>query len=214
MKDPFVPHRHRTPRPFTLHVLYPPVQVFLETFGVVILPGVALREVVEPGAVFVDIVSAVDAAEPRASVDIAAAFDVLAPVSVVAVEADSAGRPRFPAFPNSDYHASSSSSAEVSGQEYVRSSTDVRANYGPCSILSNPGPHQNKNVARSHNKPNPGYSSVNDTNDLPRDATTSHSRKTCRRLYREQRTHRPYRAALSPQEAPQIRWVVAGKFRY
>jgi len=75
-------------------------------------------EVSEPGVVFVGIlfvalVSVADVAEPQASVDIAVAFDVLVPVSVVAVEVDSSGRPRFHAFPNVDYYASSSSSVEV-----------------------------------------------------------------------------------------------------
>jgi hypothetical protein len=66
--------------------------------------------VVEPGVVFV-----ADIAEPQASVDIARAFDALVPVSVVAVEVDSSGRPRSFAFPNIDYYSSSSSSVEVVG---------------------------------------------------------------------------------------------------
>ena len=47
-----------------------------------------------PGTVFVS--------EPQVSVDIAAPFAVLVPVSVVLVGADSPGRPRFFAFPNID----------------------------------------------------------------------------------------------------------------
>ena len=94
-------------------------QVFLETFGVVISPGVAdpevenavvevavfafvfvvELEVSEPGVVFAALVSVADVAEPQASADIALAFDVLVPVSVVAVEVYSPGRPRFLAFP-------------------------------------------------------------------------------------------------------------------
>jgi len=68
--------------------------------------------VVEP-----EVVSVVDldVSEPQASADIAVAFVVLVPVSVVVVEDDSSGRPRFLAFPNVDYHASSSSSFEVVG---------------------------------------------------------------------------------------------------
>jgi hypothetical protein len=53
--------------------------------------------------------------EPQASVDIAVAFVVLVPVSVVVVEVDSSGRPKFLAFPNVDHFASSSSSVEVVG---------------------------------------------------------------------------------------------------
>ena len=76
-------------------------------------PVVALvSEVAEPvvASVVVGVV-----AEPQASVDIALAFDVSVPVSVVAVEVDSPGCPRFLAFPNVDYSASSSSSVQVAG---------------------------------------------------------------------------------------------------
>ena len=72
-------------------------------------------EVSEPAVVFVAVVSVADAAEPQASVDIAVAFDVSVPVSVVVVEVDSSGRPKFLAFPNVDHYASSSSSVEVVG---------------------------------------------------------------------------------------------------
>jgi hypothetical protein len=65
--------------------------------------------------VFVALVSVADVAEPQASVDIAVAFDFLVPVSVVVVEVDSSGRPKFLAFPNVDHYASSSSSVEVVG---------------------------------------------------------------------------------------------------
>ena len=77
-------------------------------------------EVSEPGAVFVAVAfvavaSVADVAEPQASVDIPVAFDVLVPVSVVVVEVDSSGRPKFRAFPNVDHFASSSSSVEAVG---------------------------------------------------------------------------------------------------
>jgi hypothetical protein len=55
------------------------------------------------------------ASEPQVSVDIAVVFVVLAPVSVVVVELDSSGHPKFLAFPNVDHFASSSSSVEVVG---------------------------------------------------------------------------------------------------
>ena len=58
---------------------------------------------------------AVFAAEPQVSVDIAVAFVVSVPVSVVVVDVDSSGRPKFLAFPNVDHFASSSSSVEVVG---------------------------------------------------------------------------------------------------
>ena len=116
----------------TFYILHPLVQVFLETVGVVILPGVlhgvagsevenavvgaaAVSEVAEPGVVLVALFSVADVAEPQASVDIAVAFVVLIPVSVVVVEVDISGRPKFLAFPNVDYYASPSSSFEVVG---------------------------------------------------------------------------------------------------
>src|SRR4030042_6451330 len=183
-------------------------QIFLETFGVVISPGVAVF-----AFVFVALESVADVAEPQASVDIALAFDVLVPVSVVAAEVDSSGRPRFSAFPNIDYYASPSSSFELVGEESVHSSTGVRTNYGLCSILSNLDLHQNKNLEHCYNNPNPGYNNVSDTNVLPMGATTNHSRKICLHLYREQRRH-TYQVLLSPLEVPEIRWVVVEKFQY
>ena len=137
----------------------------------------------EPRAVSAAAVSVADVAEPQASVYIAFAFVVLAPVSAVVVEVYSSGRPKFLAFPNVDHSASPSSSVEVFGREFVHSSTGARTNYGLCSILSNPGLHQNKNLGHCYNNPSPDYNNVSDTIGLPMDATTSHSRKTCLRLY-------------------------------
>jgi len=71
-------------------------------------------EVSEPAVVFVAAVF-VGVAELQASVDIAVAFVVLAPVSVVAVEVDSSGRPKFFAFPNICSFPNCSSSVEVVG---------------------------------------------------------------------------------------------------
>jgi hypothetical protein len=125
--------------------------------GVVIPPGVvgpevenfvvaaAASEFSGPVAAFVDVGFVVDFAEPQAYVDIALAFDFSDPVSVVAVEGDSPGRPSFLAFPNVDHYASSSSRVGGVRDLSVHSSTGVRTSYGFCSILSNQGPHQNKN---------------------------------------------------------------------
>ena len=128
----------------TFYVLPPLVQVFLEAESVVVAqPEVFARlfaaaelslEVVvlvaEPEVVFVvaelslevvvlaaepEVVSVADAAEPQASVDIAVAFAVLVPVSVVVVEVDSSGRPKFFAFPNICSLSNCSSSVEVVG---------------------------------------------------------------------------------------------------
>jgi hypothetical protein len=162
-------------------------------------------------------VSAADFAESQAPVDIAGdtavAFDALVPLSVVAGGVDSPERPRFFAFPNIDYYASSPSPVEVVGAESDHSPTGVRTNYGLGSIFSNLGLHHNKSSEHHYNNPNPGHNIVSDTNDLPMDATTSHSRKTCLHLYQEQSTHRPYQASLPYPEVHKIRWV-AGKFQH
>ncbi len=174
---------------------------------------VAVVLIAAPVVVFV-VVSVADVAGPQASVDIAVAFVVLVPVSAVVVEVDSSGRPKFLAVPNVDHYASSASSVEVVDEESVRSSTGARTNCGLCSILSRLGLHQNKTLEHGHNNPNPGYNTVSDTNDLPMDATTNHSRKTSLPLCQEQRKHRSYQASLSQPEVPEIRWVVAEKFQY
>jgi len=72
-------------------------------------------EVSEPGVVSVAVVSVADVAEPQVSGDIAVAFVVLVPVSVVVVEVDSSGRPKFFAFPNICSFPNCSSSVEVVG---------------------------------------------------------------------------------------------------
>jgi len=157
----------------------------VDVVAVLIPPGVAapvvesaVVVVAEPGVVFVSLVSVADVVEPQASFDIALAFDVLVPVSVVAVGVDSSECPRY-LVPNVDYYSSSSSSVEVVDQESFHSSTGVRTNYGLCSSLSNPDLHQNKNLEHRYSKPNPCHNNLSDTNDPPIDATTNHSRKTC-----------------------------------
>ncbi len=155
-----------------------------------------------------------DAAELQASADIVLVFDVLVPASVGVVEADSPGHPRFFALPNAFHCASSSSSAQGVGQEFVHSATGVRTSCGICSILSNRGLHHNKSLEHSYNKPSPGHNNVNGTSGLPMAATTSHSRKICRHLHQEQRIRLASQAALSLPEVPQIRRVVENQFQY
>jgi hypothetical protein len=162
----------------------------------------------EPGVVFVAVVFVADVAEPQASVDIAVVFVVLVPVSVVVVEACSSGHPKFLAFPNVDPFANCSSSVEVVDQESVHSSIGAHANYDLCSILSNLGLHQNKNLEHCYNNPSPGYNNVNDTNDLPKNATTNHSRNRSLHQCQEQRRHM-YQVTQLTLVVRQIRWVVA-----
>ncbi len=150
------------------------------------------------------VASVADVAELQASVDIAVAFVVLVPVSVVVVEVDSSRHPKFFVFPNAGFFPSSSSSVEVVGEESVHSPTDARTNYDFCSILSNPDLHQNKNLEHFYNKPNPDHNNVSDTNDLPIGATTNHSRKRGLHRCQGQRRH-TYQVTLLTRVVPQIR---------
>ena len=123
-----------------LFQVFPAPQVFVFAFVFVVAQPQVFALVfaaVELQVVFVS--------EPQASVDIAVPFVFLVPVSVVVVEVDSPGRPRFFAFPNIDHFAIPSSSVEVVGEESVHSPIGARTNYGLCSIPSSPGPHHNKN---------------------------------------------------------------------
>jgi hypothetical protein len=70
---------------------------------------------VEPGIVFVAVVSVAGVAGPQACVDTPVLFGVSVPASVFAVEADSSGRPKFLAVPNVGHYAISSSSVGVGG---------------------------------------------------------------------------------------------------
>jgi len=90
-------------------------EVFALVFAAVELSPEVVSSAAEPGVVFVAVASVADVAEPQASVDIAVAFVVLLPVSVVVVEVDSSGRPKFFAFPNICSFPNSSSSVEVVG---------------------------------------------------------------------------------------------------
>jgi hypothetical protein len=166
---------------------------------------------VEPEVAFVAVASVADVAEPQVSADIAVVFDFLIPVSAAVVEADSPGHPMFVPFPSVDCYARSASSVEAVGDQSVRSTIGVRTNCGLCSILSNQGLHHNKNLEHIHNNPSPGYNNVSDTNGLPMDATTSHSRRTSLQLSQGQRKHRSYQVALSPGEVPQTQWAAVGQ---
>jgi hypothetical protein len=177
-------------------------------FAAAELSAVVVAWAAEPEVVFLSAVSVADIAEPQASVDIAVVFVVLVPVSVVVGEIDSSVRPKFPAFPNADHFASASSSVEVVGEEPAHNPTGARANYGLCSSLSNLGLHQNKNVEHCHNNSSFDYNTVSDTNDLPMDATTNHSRKRVLYQCQEKRRHSS-QVSLSPLGDRQIKCVEA-----
>lgn len=122
-------------------------------------------------------------------------------------EVDSPVPPRFFAFPSIDYPANSASSVEAVGDRSVHSPTGARANYDLCSILSTLGLRHNKNLEHYYNNPIPGHNTVNDTSDLPMDATTSHPRRISLYLYWEQRKHRSYQVLLSLPAVSEMRWV-------
>jgi len=206
--------------------LPPPFQVFPEAESVVVAelsPEIVVLvaepevfalvlavepEVSEPGVVSVAVVSVADAAEPQVSGDIAVAFAVLVPVSVVVAEVDSPARPKFLAFPNVCSFPNCSNSVEAFGEESAHSSTDAHTNYDLCSILSNLGLYQNKNLEHCYNNPSPCYNNVSDTNDLPKNATTNHSRNIC--LHQCQGQHRhTSQVSLSPRVVRQKRWAAA-----
>ena len=165
-------------------------------------------EVSEPGVVSVAVVSVADAAEPQASVDIVVAFAVLVLVSVVVAEVDSPGCSKFFVFPNIYSFPNCSNSVEAFGEESAHSSTDAHTNHDLCSILSNLGLYQNKNLEHCYNNPSPCYNNVSDTNDLPKNATTNHSRNIC--LHQCQGQHRhTSQVSLSPRVVRQKRWAAA-----
>jgi hypothetical protein len=181
-----------------------PVDIFVD-------PEVAVSEAAEPVIFVVSepvvsvVVASVDVAEPQVSVDIALAFVVLIPVSVVVAWVDNPGRPIFYSFPNIDYSASPSSSVEVVDEESAHNSIGARSNHGSCNALSNLVLRHNKSLERDYNNPSPGYNSVSDTNVLAMAATTNHSRKTGLPLYWEQRRHYWYRAIRPRAAVPRIR---------
>ena len=86
-------------------------------------------------------------------------------------------RPKFFDCPKIDYFASSSSSVEIVNEELVDNSKCDRANYDLDSVLSNMDLRHNKTLEHYRNKPNHDHNTVNDTSDLPMDATRNHSRK-------------------------------------
>jgi hypothetical protein len=86
----------------------------------------------------------------------------------------------------------------------VHNSTGVLANYEFCNIPSNLGLHQNKNLEHGYNKPNPDHNNVNNTNDRPMDATTSHSRKTDLPVHQELHKHHSFQALLPHPVVPDM----------
>jgi len=177
---------------------------------------VAVVLVAEPGAAAV--VAVVGVAGPEAdfvaafsipselqvSVNIHTVFAVSIPVAAVVEGVDICRRPMFFLFPNIDCYTSLSSSVQDVDKESVGSPTGARANYDPCSILSNRSLYHNRNKGCTCNKPNPGHNNVSDTSAHPIDTTTNPRRKRCLLLYQEQHRHTS-RVSLSLRVARQMR---------
>jgi hypothetical protein len=179
---------------------------------------------VEPEVVFVaepEVVLAVAPVSPvsvagfavhQVSDNIAVASVVANPVSLGATWADSPGHPTFVgSSPNTCSFPSSSSSVELGYKVLVYNPTDARTSYGLCSVLSNAGLHHNRNSEHYDNNPSLCRSNVNDTNGLPIDATTNHSRKTGLYLCKDQHRYR-CQAALPVPAVRRRRWVVVTQY--
>jgi hypothetical protein len=82
--------------------------------------------------------------------------------------------------------------------------TDVRASHGPCKTLSIPGLRRNKKSGHRYKNPSHGHNKVSDTSGHPISATRSRPRNRCPHLCQGRHTRRPYPAALSQPEAPEI----------
>ena len=160
-----------------------------------------------------EVVFVADLSEHQVFADIAVAVVFLVPVSHVVVEVYIPGRPKFAASPNAYSFPNPSSSVELDGKVFVGSSIGARTNYGLCSIPSNPDLDRNKNLEHVDNNPSPGHNNLSDTNDLPIDATTNHSRKRGLHQPQEQRKH-TFRAALSTLVVRQIRRAAADQYQY
>jgi len=148
----------------------------------------------------------------QVSGNIAVASVVANPASLGATWADSPGHPTFVgSSPNTCSFPSSSSSVELGYKVLVYNPTDARTSYGLCSVLSNAGLHHNRNSEHYDNNPSLCRSNVNDTNGLPIDATTNHSRKTGLHLCKDQHRYR-CQAALPVPAVRRRRWVVVTQY--
>ena len=78
-------------------------------------PEAADPEVADPEVADHEVFPGADAAEPQASSDTVLLFDVLVPAFAVGAEVDNPALPSVFGFPNVDYLASPSNSAEVVG---------------------------------------------------------------------------------------------------
>lgn len=147
----------------------------------------------------------VRAAEPQVFDDIVPVSNSSGPVSVREVKADTPQHPRLFAVASSCYCSRNPTSVEVASQGSARGPTGILASDRPCNIPSSSDPRHNRTLASVDNRPSPGRSTGTDTSDPPTNATTSHPRKKGLCRCREQHTHRPYRARLSPLEARETR---------
>ena len=124
-------------------------------------------------------------------------------IGTVAFEVANPGHPTFAASPNACYLSNLSSYAALAGTVIVDGSMGAPANYAPCNHPSSPRGFLGKMWVRFGNSSNLNHSCVSGTNDLPKDATTSHLRNRCPHPHQEPRRH-TYPAALSTPAARRI----------
>ena len=201
---------------------FPGAQLFLEVAALAEFlseaSGTFLQAALFPGAgpfsgaVFVAVASLVYVAELQVSGNIPALSASSILVSGLPTEFYNPEHSTLLVFPSVDYYASSASSAAVAGDESVYGPIDDHTNYGPCNILSTPGLHHNKNSGHCCNIPIPGRNTGSDTNDLPTDATTIHSKKIGLQKSRGQRKRWGYLGAQLHPVAQQIRGAVDWRY--
>jgi hypothetical protein len=104
--------------------------------------------------------------------------------------------------------------AQIRDEEYVDSSTGDRSNYDLYNILSTPDLYGHKTSECVYSDPIRGRSTLNDTNYLPRSATTNHARKRGLHRPQEQRKHRVQQAKLPLPAGPKRRWAVEEQFQH
>ncbi len=137
---------------------------------------------------------------PVAALNAPAALSTLknAPVAVIAFGAANLGHPKFVVSPNAYSFSSLSSFSELAGDVLVECSIDALSNDPLYSYSSNPRGHLYKKMEHIDSNSNPNYSYASGTNVLPKDATTSHCRKRCPRLYQGQHRYMSQAALSTP----------------
>jgi hypothetical protein len=97
-------------------------------------------------------------------------------------------------------------------EESADSSMDDRSNYDFCNILAILDLHGHRTLERFYSNPIRCRNTGNDTNVLPKGATTTHSKKRGLHRRQEQRKHQEGRVAL-PSLVVGLRWAAEEQLR-